>query len=231
MNIARSLVGLRKCPIQNITSNIRILSLQPKLFEQQSFLHTSLTQRREEELTGAKVMIGNKNVAPANYFTKLEEKTRMDAEVDIDSLHKLETSLVDDEFQLYPDADTPDTLYNGIKFKDLPYICIVMKKNNTKLVSRHADQRLIWMNSPRTHGFDNAKKRTAVAGQVAGMNMGQKLRGVGIKFVRVRLNGFNQARESVLQGIVQTGVQIVCLEDHTTIKWHWGNRGKARPQK
>ena len=33
---------------------------------------------------------------------------------------------------------------------------------------RHADQRLIWLNSPSMHGFINAKKRTNIAGQVAG---------------------------------------------------------------
>merc|ERR1719508_392966 len=34
-----------------------------------------------------------------------------------------------------------------------------------------ADQMYIWHNSPSTHGFLNAKKRTNVAGQVAGLNM------------------------------------------------------------
>jgi hypothetical protein len=35
-------------------------------------------------------------------------------------------------------------------------------------VFRYADQRLIWKNSPAMHGFINAKKRTNIAGQVAG---------------------------------------------------------------
>ena len=46
---------------------------------------------------------------------------------------------------------------------------------------RHADGREIWYNAPAHHGFLNAKKRTNVAGQVAGLNMGQKLRGLGIR--------------------------------------------------
>ena len=36
------------------------------------------------------------------------------------------------------------------------------------LTFRHADQRLIYVNSPSMHGFINAKKRTNIAGQVAG---------------------------------------------------------------
>jgi hypothetical protein len=36
------------------------------------------------------------------------------------------------------------------------------------LFYRYADQRLIWNNSPSMHGFINAKKRTNIAGQVAG---------------------------------------------------------------
>ena len=33
--------------------------------------------------------------------------------------------------------------------------------------------------------------------------MGQKLRGYGHKYIRVRLNGFNLARDSTVQGLTQ----------------------------
>ena len=71
---------------------------------------------------------------------------------------------------------------------------------------RYADERPIWYNAPAHHGFLNAKKRTNVAGQVntllwlvntnwsligcqvAGLNMGQKLRGLGIRTIRVQVS-------------------------------------------
>ena len=39
-------------------------------------------------------------------------------------------------FQLYPDDTTPDQLFNGIAFKDLPIVFVKMHKNNTRLWSR-----------------------------------------------------------------------------------------------
>ena len=81
------------------------------------------------------------------------------------------------------------------------------------------------------HGFLNAKKRTNVAGQVAGLNMGQKLRGLGIKTVRVRINGFNAARISTVKGIAQAGIEIVAIADVTTVNWDWPQRARKRPRK
>ena len=94
---------------------------------------------------------------------------------------------------------------------------------------RFADQRYIWHNSPTKHGFLNAKKRTNVAGQVAGLNMGQKLRGMGIKTIRLRINGFNAARVSTVKGIAQAGIEIVAIADVTTVNWEWPQRAKGRP--
>ena len=96
---------------------------------------------------------------------------------------------------------------------------------------RHADQRYIWHNSPAKHGFLNAKKRTNVAGQVAGLSMGQKLRGFGIRTIRLRINGFNAARISTVKGIVQAGIEIVAIADCTTVNWEWPQRARKRPRK
>ena len=96
---------------------------------------------------------------------------------------------------------------------------------------RHADQRYIWNNAPSYHGFLNAKKRTNVAGQVAGLNMGQKLRGLGIRTIRVRINGFNAARVSTMKGIIQAGVEIVAIMDSTTVNWDTPQRPRKRPRK
>merc|ERR1712179_708441 len=119
----------------------------------------------------------------------------------------------------------------GIPFKDLPYVTMVLHRNNTKLIARYADQRYIWSTTPAKHGFLNAKKRTNVAGQVAGLNMGQRLRGLGIRTIRLRINGFNAARISTVQGLTQAGVQIVAIEDVTVVNWHWPQRARIAPSK
>jgi len=41
------------------------------------------------------------------------------------------------EFKIYPDETTADTLFNGIKYKDLPYVTVICTKNHTKF---HANQ-------------------------------------------------------------------------------------------
>ena len=135
------------------------------------------------------------------------------------------------ELGTYPDEDTANQMFNGILFKDLPYVTLVLHRNNTKFIARYADERYIWHNAPSYHGFKHAKKRTNVAGQVAGLNMGQKLRGLGIRTIRVRVNGFNAARVSALKGLVQAGIEIVAIADCTTVNWDWPQRARKRPRK
>ena len=71
--------------------------------------------------------------------------------------------------------------------------------------------------------------------------------GLGIRTIRVRLNGFNAARVSalkvrrllrrgetqviLLQGIVQAGIEIVAIADVTTINWDYPQRPRKRPRK
>jgi len=156
-----------------------------------------------------------------------------DEVVNIDALVEAEEEVTQDEeaFKVFSDETTPDQLFNGIKFKDLPNVLIRLHKHNTRIIARHADGRYIWHNSPSMHGFLHAKKRTAVAGQVAGLNMGQKLRGLGIRTIRVRINGFNQARIATVKGITQAGINIVAIADVTTVDWGWCQRAKSAPSK
>ena len=39
-------------------------------------------------------------------------------------------------FQLYPDETTANQLFNGIPFKDLPYVTLILHRNNTRLIAR-----------------------------------------------------------------------------------------------
>ena len=136
------------------------------------------------------------HISPQLQLTKNEEKHRRSVEkmtargeiqqdvVSLDALKALDVEeenltedIVKETFSIFPDETTSDQLFNGIPFKDLPVVLLLLHKNNTRLFAQYADGRYIWHNTPAYHGFLNAKKRTNVAGQVAGLNMGQRLRG------------------------------------------------------
>ena len=73
-------------------------------------------------------------------------------------------------FRLYPDETTADTLYNGIKYKDLPFVTIVCQKNNTKFYAYSANEQQLFFMTPAFQGFMNAKKRTNV-GECSDQNL------------------------------------------------------------
>ncbi len=139
----------------------------------------------------------------------------------------------EEKFQLYPDENTAERLFNGIKYKDLPFISIKCTHNNTRLWARKddADQTLLQYLSPRMLGFLHAKKRTAVAAQAAGLAMGQKLRLLNVRTVKVQIGGFNAGRIAVLKGLTQSGLNIVSLSDVTVVHFDWPKRAKKPKRK
>ena len=76
------------------------------------------------------------------------------------------------------------------------------------------------------NGFLNAQKRTTVAAQATGHIVGQKLRLLNMRTVRLRVSGFNAGRISSIKGLVQSGTNVVCISDITTVDWHWAQRAK-----
>ena len=47
-----------------------------------------------------------------------------------------------------------------------------------------------------------------------------------MRTVRVRITGFNAARIASVKGLVQSGTQVVSIQDITTVDWHWAQRAK-----
>nr|ACO10848.1 28S ribosomal protein S11, mitochondrial precursor [Caligus rogercresseyi] len=129
---------------------------------------------------------------------------------------------------IFPDEDTADLLFNGIKYKDLPYVHITCKKNNTKMYAYDAKDKFMFYSSPKMYGFPNASKRTEVANVTTGINMGQSLRNTGIKFIRVEVEGFNSGRTPAVKGLTQAGIQIASVSDVTRVDWGWSQRAKKR---
>eukprot|EP00088_Acartia_fossae_P011764 TRINITY_DN1599_c0_g1_i1.p1 TRINITY_DN1599_c0_g1~~TRINITY_DN1599_c0_g1_i1.p1 ORF type:complete len:236 (-),score=55.94 TRINITY_DN1599_c0_g1_i1:259-966(-) len=186
-----------------------------------------LAVRKDEPFEAITIDKGSKRSGAYLSTKKTEDKENINLKViDIDQLQE---EMEGESFRMFPDEKTADQLFDGVRFSELPYVNIRMHKNNTKLIARTWDNKYIFHNTPSFHGFVGAKKKTAVGGQVAGSVMGQKLRGHGFKNVRVRLNGFNQARDSVVKGITQAGINIVAIMDSTTTLWDWPQRGRRRP--
>ena len=169
---------------------------------------TSLVTVPQRQFNSSQLLLATKNEEKHRRSIEkmtAKEETHLEA-VNIDTLRamnveeeELTEDIVRETFSMFPDETTSDQLFNGIPFKDLPVVLMLLHKNNTRLFASYSDGKYIWHNTPAYHGFLNAKKRTNVAGQVAGLNMGQRLRGLGIRTIRVKLNGFNAARVSALK--------------------------------
>ena len=93
--------------------------------------------------------------SPALLWNKNEEKHRRKVQnveaseerlrdvVSLDALKAVEAEeeniteeMAKEIFSLYPDETTSDQLFNGIPFKDLPTVQILLHKNNTRLFAR-----------------------------------------------------------------------------------------------
>jgi len=134
-------------------------------------------------------------------------------------------------YQLYPDENTANMLFNGLKYKDLPYVSIRCRSNHTRFWINKADGKVVFYTSPKLNGFLNAKKRTAVAAQATGHVVGQKLRMLNMRTIRLRIDGYNAGRLSSVKGLVQSGTKIVSISDITTVDWGWCQRAKKRKRK
>ncbi len=110
--------------------------------------------------------------------------------------------------------------------RNLPFVHIICTRNHTKYWAFKADSTRLHYVTPRHIGFLNAKKRGSVAAQAAAIAMGQKLRLLNVRTVRVRLDGFNVGRIAALKGLASTGLTIVSISDVTPVNWDWPQRAK-----
>ena len=57
--------------------------------------------------------------------------------INLDSLAKVESGEEQEqEISEFPDETTSEQIFNGIAFKDLPYVTMVLHRNNTRLIAR-----------------------------------------------------------------------------------------------
>ncbi|GMV94943.1 MAG: 30S ribosomal protein S11 [Candidatus Hydrogenedentota bacterium] len=99
--------------------------------------------------------------------------------------------------------------------------------NNTIVSITDSQGNVISWSSAGQVGFVGSRKSTAFAAQVAAEAAAQKAREVGLREVRVHVNGPGAGRESAIRAIQATGLDITLIRDVTSIP-HNGCRPPKR---
>jgi len=99
--------------------------------------------------------------------------------------------------------------------------------NNTIVSITDSQGNVISWSSAGQVGFIGSRKSTAFAAQVAAEAAAQKARELGLREVRVHVNGPGAGRESAIRAIQATGLDISLIRDVTSIP-HNGCRPPKR---
>lgn len=120
---------------------------------------------------------------------------------------------------IFPDEKTPDRLFDGVRFDELPICHINVSKNNTiMLLSDHKGFPLV-VRSCGMEGFKNAKKGTNIAAQATAITLSMKAAEIGVKNIRVKVRGLGPGRMASIKGLEMGGMNIVSISDMTPIPY------------
>lgn len=73
---------------------------------------------------------------------------------------------------LFPDADTPNKLFNGVPYKELHIVNIKSTPNNTIMNFTDYVGKTMMLHTAGIEGFKNARKGTNIAAQQAAITLG-----------------------------------------------------------
>lgn len=76
------------------------------------------------------------------------------------------------KFDIFPDAELPNRLFNGIPFKQLPIFNIRVSPNNTIVTLTDYKGKLHLNRSCGIEGFKNTRKGTNIAAQATAVTIG-----------------------------------------------------------
>jgi len=99
--------------------------------------------------------------------------------------------------------------------------------NNTVITITDMAGHVVAWSSAGKSGFKHSKKSSAYAGTVAAQNAARDAMTVGMKEVKVKLNGPGAGRESAVRGVQSAGLMITEIEDVTPVP-HNGCRPRKR---
>ncbi|CAH0550559.1 unnamed protein product [Brassicogethes aeneus] len=142
-----------------------------------------------------------------------DEGTAGEKAVDVDSL-------INQNFNVFPDVNTPNRLFNGVPFKDIPIFNIRVSPNNTILCLTTAKGIPQLIRSCGIEGFKNTRKGTNIAAQATAISIGTKALEKGFKSVRVTVRGLGPGRMSAIKGLQMSGLEIISITDTTRVSWN-----------
>lgn len=89
--------------------------------------------------------------------------------------------------------------------------------NNTKLTLTDSKSNTLAWSSSGSLGFKGAKKGTPFAAAKVGETLALKAQTLGIKEVRVVVNGVGSGRESAIRGFISKGINLTSIQDKTAV--------------
>jgi len=129
---------------------------------------------------------------------------------------------------MFPDEDTPDRVFSGVKFAELPIVHIKATRNNTIFQCTNFRGDHVWIRSCGMEGFKGCRRGTNVAAQATAISLAAKVQGLGIRTVRVKIQGLGPGRMASIKGLQMGGMNIVSLTDDTPISFNPPRPRKAR---
>ncbi|XP_001602758.1 28S ribosomal protein S11, mitochondrial [Nasonia vitripennis] len=140
-----------------------------------------------------------------------DEGTAGEKSVDIDGLGVQE--------DLFPDENTPNRLFDGIPYKELPIFNIKVTPNNTIITLTDFKGGVHILKSCGTEGFRTARKGTNIAAQTTAISISTKAQSIGVRTARVRIRGIGPGRLAAIKGLQMGGTNIVSITDNTHVSW------------
>ena len=104
---------------------------------------------------------------------------------------------------------------------------IIASFKNTKVTVTDLQGNALCWSSGGTVGYENSKKKTSYAGQLAGEEAAQKAIQMGMREIEVRVKGAGAGRESAIRGLQGAGMKIRAIVDVTPLP-HNGCRPRKK---
>lgn len=130
--------------------------------------------------------------------------------------------------KIFPDETTPDLLFKGVPYKELPIVNIKASPNNTIISLTDYKGKVLVLHSAGIEGFKNTKKGTNIAAQQMAINFSRMIKAKSMGVVRLRVKGLGPGRMSAIKGLEMGGIEIISVTDITAVSWCPPRPPKAR---
>uniref|UniRef100_A0AAG5CQL3 28S ribosomal protein S11, mitochondrial n=1 Tax=Anopheles atroparvus TaxID=41427 RepID=A0AAG5CQL3_ANOAO len=186
---------------------LRPLSVLTKLVSR-----TAPTSVRNVHRSATLCKVEDRKAMLASLPTK-DEGTIGERSIDIDSM-------IDRKGSIFPDANTPTTLFYGVPFNEVPICHIRVSPNNTIISITDAKGVPQFIRSCGIEGFKNTRKGTNIAAQATAISISTRAIERGYKTVRVTVRGLGPGRMSAIKGLEMAGLNIISITDTTPVSWN-----------